>query len=867
MKYFIPSEKPTSKASVKAFLKKSSVGTLFPFKAFEKDYIVMKDGSVTFGFLREGFNIDIKSNDELDASKPRIVEDEKGKPVEKPALFREGIYAGLDAAYNSLKDGVNVQDVVFFSPYTSIKKLDFYEKSVVSTDSLIRELTYENTNTLRKMNLRELENMVFVNYKPITRSNNPKPGILDVFGIGKKYEEKVKSNHEALASEGRAVVESFITNLAGAGFNIQKLDTVDMCNRIVSAVFPEISEPFNSYEDLIPNHELLRLPFIKEPLPWDRLSCGHVDMTDPEVIYINGYYHLIVTAETVPSSNPRTYHDALKRDESFYNLPFQYIVSISSYLPSQEVLYKQFSDAYSRALKFAKRKKDSTHHDPLMLKKAGGAGAVKNILDDKNQKMFFTNITFIIRSKNKDELDRNRDYLLNVLEKKNQMRGLVEYKGGRDDIFRSSIPGYGKYKLRRKYAFTFNLSDLTPVNKPSSGSDDAPLFPFVTKYNSLYFVNPYKQQSHNVMIIGPMGCGKSTLLKFMILCLRAAGVQVIVIDQGDTQRGFCEGTGGRYIAAEGSEFGADVFGLLWSLYNNTEAVIEAILPVMEAMILRDEKKSLEPGMVASIEKSLKDFFSFNKEGKFSDYYKWLKGRNEKGYQEIVDYTHKWGEGSYAKYINSDSEQKIDYDSDYILFNNKPLEDKPELRRVYTILQSLMIEKKFLSVRGKAKAVFWDEGNIHFAVPCQGAATVRIMRLSRTYQTSVITIFHPDVFTSSVPLPNFESALGLSQETKIIGKPEGNFREMQKELSLNEREYRMIASMNNVKTGNGIPDYYVIEVDNRFVGNIFLSPLALAYMSSDSLDLVHIDKLTQELGDRRKAYREHAAMYLKGVKYL
>lgn len=864
MKYLIPAEKPTSKTSVRAFLKKSSVGTLFPFKAFEKDYIVMKDGSVTFGFLREGFNIDIKSDDELDASKPVITHDEKGKPVEKPAFFREGIYAGLDAAYNSLKEGVNVQDVVFFSPYTSVRKLDSYEKSIVSTDSLIRELTYENTNTLRKMDLRELENIVFVNYKPITQSNNPKPGILDVFGIGKRHEERVRTNYEALASEGRAVVESFITNLAGAGFNVQKLDTVDMCNRIVSAVFPEVSEPFNSYEDLIPNHEMLRLPFIRESLSGDRLACGHIDMTDPEAIYINGYYHLIVTAETVPSSNPKTYHDAFTRDESIFNLPFQYTLSISSYLPSQAALYKQFSDVYNRTLKFAKRKKDSDHQDPLMLKRAGGAGAVVNILDDKNQKMFFTNVTFIIRSKNKDELYRNRDYLLNVLEKKNQMRGLVEYKGGRDDIFRSVIPGNGKYKIRRKYAFTFNLSDLTSVNKPSVGSTDAPLFPFITKYNSLYFVNPYKQQSHNVMIIGPSGCGKTTLKKFMILCLRAMGVQVISIDQGDTEKGFCEETGGQYMAAEASEF--DLFGLLHSLYNDTDAVIEAMIPVMEAMIVRNEKESLQSGMVPNIQKSLKDFFSFNKEGNFSDYYKWLKTRNEKGYQEIVDYTYKWGEGSYAKYVNSDTGEKVEYKSDYILFNNKPLEDKPELRRVYTILQSLMIEKKFLTVRGRAKAVLVDEGNIVFSVPSQGAAYTRIARLSRTYQCSLISIFHPDAFSSREPLPNFTALLGLSQGAKIIGKPEGNFREMQKELSLNDREYRIIAGMNNVKTGNGIPDYYVIEGDNRFVGNIFLSPLALAYMSSDSLDLVNIDKLTQEMGDRQKAYREHAERYPKGVKY-
>lgn len=175
-----------------------------------------------------------------------------------------------------------------------------------------------------------------------------------------------------------------------------------------------------------------------------------------------------------------------------------------------------------------------------------GAEMLYDHMMNKNQKMFFVTILFLVHGSTMDELDENCKILKSKVRKYTMQ--LQELKYQQEEAFKVALPfGYVSKELSVERALT---TESTAIFMPFANQE---LFQPTGFYygrnplsNNLVIVDRKKMKTPSGFILGTSGSGKSFAVKreMMNVLLRDAKANVLVIDPENEYGGFCRIMGG-----------------------------------------------------------------------------------------------------------------------------------------------------------------------------------------------------------------------------------------------------------------------------------------------------------------------------------
>src|SRR5258708_9343169 len=116
-------------------------------------------------------------------------------------------------------------------------------------------------------------------------------------------------------------------------------------------------------------------------------------------------------------------------------------------------------------------------------------------------------------------------------------------------IFLETLQGRAEKTKREQECLTLHAADLLPVELPWQGMTDSPVILLETPSRQMVPFSPFDPSlgDANMLIMAKSGGGKTFMAQLLLLMLGRTGVEISILERGDSYRPLVELMGGRVI--------------------------------------------------------------------------------------------------------------------------------------------------------------------------------------------------------------------------------------------------------------------------------------------------------------------------------
>ena len=794
-----------------------------PYWDFMGDLTVLGDGSLVLGLRLRGLSIETWDVDQLNR-----------------------MAGGLRAMLNSLPDGCEVS---FLSALNAdfTETLQAHEQLKSSNpwvawvgDGRIERLKSE----MRSDGLLKPDLYAFV-YRRFESQGKGGPAALlkSFFASPKKFQEIKKADHDTAERDLRQAAENLRERLEANGLAAELLSGDNLRKilfrflnpkRAKSAVEPKTNSAHREQEFGPEEIELvtaLALPSPREQLVFSDLIQGY------DSFFMDGHYHRVLTLKTLPEFT----HSALV--SRLMQLPFPHLLHVHVQVPEQskELASLQARRRMAHAMSVTQGGRASDLESEARLQ---STEELLRELINTGQKIFYFQMSVLLRSESVDELDAQAKTVLATVREMNGAEGLAETVAG-FKVWKTLLPAGNIGAVRLKRVKTDNLADFLPLYEPYSGpreKDAKPVCLFRNRQQGLVSYDPFDSRlpNYNTLVTGSSGAGKSFLNNLVLLQYVSQNPLVYIIDIGGSYRKLCEFLGGQYIEISPPRAGEacqviNPFELAPGQVEPSPQKIKFLLALLENVLTDTDGDKLPKLDKSLLEESVLAVYKrcTGKTPRLSDLNTYLAQSRDEKLRQFSRMLYPWTEDRpYGRLL--DGENGLDLHSDVVVFDLKGLSSYPDLQSVMILIITDFIlgriESKEGTVQGRRKQILMDEcwellksqASSNFMEYC-----VRTLRKTGSGIT-FITQGLEEIVASPIG-----SAILSNTATKFILLQRGDLEPIRKILKLNEQEMALISSLRQAK--GKYSEAFLMANEARTVIRACPTPVEYWLATSDASD--------------------------------
>ena len=663
--------------------------------------------------------------------------------------------------------------------------------------------------------------------------------------------ERMANYHERLG-QLRQTLNAIKGSFSSLGIETAALDEREIWDlvyrflnptRSVETASPKLSAEYHKQE--FGPEELALEPGLVLPSPREQLVYSDV-VVGYQGVFLDGLHHRVITLKSLPEFSHAAMVSRLLR------LPFAFELSLNIRVPDQSrelaSLQVKRRMAHSMSHSLSGRASDLESEAKLQSTEE----AIRDILQS-GQKIFYGQLVVIVRDADERGINLKVKRILSAFREASGMEGALETTAALP-VWKSCLPFGHLGMVRPKRMKTDNLSDLLPLYSDFQGASDVkPVCLFRNRSDGLVSYDPFHPQmpNFNTLVTGSSGAGKSFTNNLILMQQLALNPMVFVIDIGGSYKKLCELMGGQYIDLVPPRDGETVMAVNpfaqsdYSLDPSPQK-IKLLLSFLQT-ILTDEDAGRLPKIDRSLleEEILKLYAAAkvtSKEPVLSDLVAQLRQSKQPSLLAFATMLFPWtGDRPYGRLVDRPSQ--FDVRSDFVVFDLKGLSSYPDLQASMLLILTDFIlgkvEDRSPAVAGRKKMILMDEAWQLLKSPASADFMEYCVRTLRKSGSGItfITQGLDEIITSPVG-----PAILANTATKFILMQRGDLDPVKKVLKLNEQELELITSLRQVK--GVFSEAFLIVNDLR--GVIRIVPGAEEYWiaTSDSNDHKRIDEVRQ-----------------------
>lgn len=605
------------------------------------------------------------------------------------------------------------------------------------------------------------KNFLIVRTAPMEKAS----GILGRF---KNSQSKIENQIRTSVAGANRLRAEIIENLKGLGFVVRALPNPEVAQLIFDTWNP--GREIGDYDE-----QDIR----------DRMVVSEL-VKDIKGFRLGEYHHRLLTLKELPE---QTYAGMV---DSLIELPFSSRLHVSIHIPDQakemEWLKLNRRIAYAMA---AGKKGVSDVESESKLKD------IEDLLSEivqSGEKVLYSSISIVLRSKNAEELDEQVRLALSKFRELSGAEGFLETYASFDVFSESSIPN-AKCELRRRRVTSSNAADLVPIYGYWKGTSAASIL-VRNAQGGLFKFDPFANEftNSNQIVSGGSGAGKSFLTNLMIGQMLLKDPKVFILDIGGSYRKLCELLNGQYVSlAMDSRLSMNPFDLSPGDIGPSQQKIKFLVGLVELMGQDGEHfGKLER---SEIETSIIALYKKNENPRLSNLKEMLMTHENPEIVRVGKILSLWtGSSPFGRMLDQPS--TVELEKRVVCFDMKGLESNPELQAVmlYTIMD--LIWRDIQRNRSEMKILVLDEVWKLLESDVGSQFVGEVFRTFRKYNASAVAISQNiDDFARS----RAANAILPNSSIKWILKQGGaDLKRLAEVLRLNEREVALIESLKQVK---------------------------------------------------------------------
>jgi conjugal transfer ATP-binding protein TraC len=570
-------------------------------------------------------------------------------------------------------------------------------------------------------------------------------------------------------------------------------------------------------------------------------------LTDLEVerdsLKIGDLYFKAITLKTPPEGF--TYSAMV---DEFTKLPFHFWLSQNIEILSQSK--EQESLQLKRRVAFAMASGSQNVSDIESESKLEDIEGLLRELVEGSERLVKADFTVIIWAKNKEELADKTDDVLKAFRDMNQAEGVSETLPC-FDVFMNSLPGVctGLRHLKLKSS---NTAHLMPLYAPWSGGN-RPVCLIPTRENALFSYDPFAKHlpNWNGLIFGGSGSGKSfTIAQLMLMFYGQENTPKIVwIDNGASSKRLLEVLDGEFVDLNLNS------GLCINVFDTkvgeevTSEKIKLILAVLELILKDDERKGLPKREKALLEQAIYQTYEYSK-GEvptLSSLKQILDQHSDIEMRKFGEILFSWtGKTAYGKML--DGKTNINLTKDLVTIEVQGLTNHPEIKDIFLLLLTSFFQEEAAGDLARPYLLIVDEAERLFKTEMAKQFVITCYRTWRKYNAGIYSIsqnyrdFLAEDEIRDALMPNTTSVFILRQK-KIDWK---HFKEI---FDFNDAQVDAIKSLEVVKGKHS--ELFLLQDEDQAILKLVPEPLSYWICTSDGNDKAQIAEIEEKYPELKK----------------
>ena len=545
-----------------------------PFWHFDEDQelMVYKDGSLGAGFKLTGFDLNCKTEEEINK-----------------------FTLGLKNLLTNFESGCKIQ--VFYRLSPDVDNLISTNEEMSSNCSeRYKSVLDARTRFLRKnaddKKYFSPEIYFFLRSAPYSFKKK------NLFDKGADYKTVTEDEYEKFSEKFLRLVKQAESILSGSGVKPLRLYSENWFDLCFSYLNLERSEKIG-FPSLRPIEDIFSEPLAAQMFLTDIKS-------EPKGVKIGNYTLKVVTLKTLPEN----YTYAAMVDE-FTKLPFHFWISQNIKVLDQQAERSKLE--LQRRITHSMASGSKNVSDIESENKLSNIEGLLTELIEGSEKLLSMDFNVIIWGKTQSELEEKSDEILKMFREMGQAEGLIETLPSLD-AFLKATPG-GCEGFRHKKMKSSNASHLIPFYSYWRGNED-PVCLIPNRDMGLFSLHPFAKEltNWNGIVFGGSGSGKSFNVTQLMLMFYGLKPRIVWIDNGASSKGMVESLDGEFLDLKvGSGISINLFDLPEGKLAPSPNKVRLILAILEVILKDDDRLGLPKRHKALLEEAIFKSYDVNKD--------------------------------------------------------------------------------------------------------------------------------------------------------------------------------------------------------------------------------------------------------------
>lgn len=692
--------------------------------------------------------------------------------------------------------------------------------------------------------------------------------------------EATKKEHVDALAELESIVSGVQSSLKSAGMGPERMTHGELFLDLKRAMNP-----------LQPDETKLRANNLGERYISTREQASTVSIlgTTENYLNIDGVLWSVISLKTSPDG---TYPGILR---NLLTIGFPVVISTQVSIPDQRVVLNHYKKRLKKMQAAQIGNKDQHRVDVAAQVATQELIEIQEEIISSSVKTAKVSLVIAVRTsqpaftaheyeKAERELSTRRQQVMHIISQMNGARAFGESLAQRRLLI-SSLPGMSEEDSRDHDLLTPHAADLIPVEMPWAGTTRTPLMLFETPYRQLVPFSPFDAslENANMIVAAASGSGKSVAIGNMLLMCGRQGVQVSIIERGDSYLPAVTYMGGQMISMSlDSRQTINPFDLeegdtaptndhLAFLKNLTRFMIgdsgTTDTDLLDNLLLTAIKKTYDRAAMRT----------GSNVPTYSDLKDELENYHDQDKNELVNKEARLAatklrawveEGMYAQLF--DRPTTIDMSAPWLYFNIEQLKDDPKLETAMSLLIAYATNKRAAGKANKRCVTVLDECWSLLQSPSLGPVVVQLFRTARKRNACVWGLSQAvEDFTGTPDKPNeFGGAILTTTATKLIGRQKGNFDVLRQFLHLNETTLQRVKSLGMTEKGKKSEFLIVIGENAETTHSLYIvvSPIEYWILTTFARERWYRQYWLNKRGEQTEtaAYEALAAKYPHGI---
>lgn len=786
---------------------KINMTNLIPYWHFDDNLMVFADGSLGAGFKISGYDINCKSDEEINQ-----------------------FTLQLESFLKSLNTNVRLQLFHKISPSVAITidkhKAIACEMSESTTLLAKKRVDFLETR-MKEKKFFQSEIYLFIRGDS---SRNKKEGI---FSSPQKFVSMVDSEYRVHKNVFIKSKDQILSSLMGIGLNPQEILQKEWANLIYEYFNLEKSESLGT--PLVRDQDAL----FSEPL--SQQLCTTDIAINYDGLRQGKYFFKTITLKTLPEG--MTYSGMV---DSLTKLPYHYWI-LQNIKPLDQAKEKS-KLGLKRRIAHSMSSGSKNVSDIESETKFSSLDDLLRELTEGSEKLISFDLNIIIWDEELKKLDEKSEEVLKLLRSLNQTDGVIETFATWDTFLKTAVGTADGH--RHKTVKASNLAHMMPLFSPWLGNEK-PVCLIPNRDGALFALDPFDKNlpNWNGIVFGGSGSGKSFTVGQLMLMFytQKEKPRIIWIDNGASSKRIVDSLDGEFLDLSlNSPFTVNMFDLPDGETLPTPDKVKLILAVLE-LVLKDEDRKFLPKR----EKALLEEVIFNlyknaeKTPTLSLLREKLLAHNAPEMNKYGEILYSWtGDTAYGRIL--DRKSTITLKKDLTSIEVQSLNDHPELKDVMLLLLTSYIQdmstkdfqRPYLLIVDEAERLFQTELARQFVITCYRTwrkFNSGIWALSQNYKD-----FLRDKNLSDSLLPNTTSLIVLRQR-KI------DWEDFRQTFDFNEAQVNAIKSLEIVK--GKYSEFFYMQDEKQALLRLIPEPLSYWICTSDGNDKVKISETQKQYPEK------------------